>query len=133
LFGSRASGPASCPTRGALATTPPTLYRRRIREGRSADESNRAPRSRRMTEEPLDLERLRAFVRGELDDAARASVEALLDRRPDARRVLGVLAREGGRATDRDPYVGALLGGRYRIEHRLGAGGMGAVYAAEHE
>lgn len=86
-----------------------------------------------MTEEPLDVERLRAFVRGELDDAARAEIEALLDRRADARQVLGVLAREGGRATDRDPHVGALLGGRYRIRRRLGAGGMGVVYEAEHE
>jgi serine/threonine protein kinase/tetratricopeptide (TPR) repeat protein len=86
-----------------------------------------------VTEEPLDVERLRAFVRGELDDVARAEIEALLDRRADARQVLGVLAREGGRATDRDPHVGALLGGRYRIRRRLGAGGMGVVYEAEHE
>jgi serine/threonine protein kinase/tetratricopeptide (TPR) repeat protein len=86
-----------------------------------------------VTEAPLDVERLRAFVRGELDDEARAEVEALLDRRADARQVLGVLAREGGRATDRDPHVGALLGGRYRIRRRLGAGGMGVVYEAEHE
>jgi serine/threonine protein kinase/predicted ATPase len=86
-----------------------------------------------VTEEPLDVDRLRAFVRGELDDVARAEIEALLDRRPDARQVLGVLAREGGRATDRDPHVGALLGGRYRIRRRLGAGGMGVVYEAEHE
>ncbi|MCB9602612.1 MAG: protein kinase [Sandaracinus sp.] len=86
-----------------------------------------------MSDAPLDVERLRAFVRGELDEAGRAEVEALLDRRPDARRVLGVLAREGGRAADRDPHVGALLGGRYRIRRRLGAGGMGVVYEAEHE
>ncbi|MEZ4253819.1 MAG: hypothetical protein R3B99_36910, partial [Polyangiales bacterium] len=72
-----------------------------------------------MSDAPLDVERLRAFVRGELDEAGRAEVEALLDRRPDARRVLGVLAREGGRAADRDPHVGALLGGRYRIRRRL--------------
>ncbi|MCB9621659.1 MAG: protein kinase, partial [Sandaracinus sp.] len=86
-----------------------------------------------MSDAPLDVERLRAFVRGELDEVGRVEVEALLDRRPDARRVLGVLAREGGRATDRDPHVGALLGGRYRIRRRLGAGGMGVVYEAEHE
>ena len=86
-----------------------------------------------MTDEPLDVDRLRAFVRGELDEAARAQVESLLDRRADARQVLGVLAREGGRATDRDPHVGAVLGGRYRVRRRLGAGGMGVVYEAEHE
>lgn len=31
-----------------------------------------------------------------------------------------------------DPYLGTLLKDTYRIERRLGAGGMGAVYLAEH-
>jgi len=30
-----------------------------------------------------------------------------------------------------DPYIGSLLNGQYRVESRLGVGGMGAVYLAE--
>jgi serine/threonine-protein kinase len=33
---------------------------------------------------------------------------------------------------DEDPFVGRVLDGRYRIRKQLGAGGVGAVYAAEH-
>ena len=38
--------------------------------------------------------------------------------------------RCGGPVTD--PFIGTVVGGRYRIVSRIGVGGMGAVYRAEH-
>ena len=34
---------------------------------------------------------------------------------------------------DNDPLIGQLVTGRYRVKARIGEGGMGTVYAAEHE
>src|SRR5579859_1753311 len=35
-------------------------------------------------------------------------------------------------ATDPDPWVGRVLSNVYRVEGKIGEGGMGAVYAARH-
>ena len=43
------------------------------------------------------------------------------------------LAEAGSMIADEDPLVGQLVGGRYRVIKRIGEGGMGMVYIAEHE
>ena len=39
----------------------------------------------------------------------------------------------GGWEEQEDPYLGTLVNGQYRVERRIGVGGMGAVYLAQEE
>lgn len=94
-----------------------------------------------LQEEEL-MERLRAFVRGEVTEEERDALESLIDRDSEVQAMLGVLARDGERhgkpPSDeapvglKDPRVGQEVGGRYSIRRRLGSGGMGYVYEAQH-
>jgi tetratricopeptide (TPR) repeat protein/tRNA A-37 threonylcarbamoyl transferase component Bud32 len=88
----------------------------------------------------IRLELLAAFVDGRIGENELAGVEAELDRCAECRAIVGQLARDAHTVLPTaepeprsdDPYIGSLLGGRYRVRRRLGAGAMGSVYEAEH-
>src|SRR5258708_3474114 len=49
------------------------------------------------------------------------------------RRRLSMHAEDRPDAADEGDLVGALIGGRYRVERKIGAGGMGTVWCVCHE
>ncbi len=90
----------------------------------------------------LDENEVVDFMEGRLDASRREAVEAHLADCAACRRVLArtaeALLPTGSDDAVQEPFLAPLRGlvpgdrvGRYRVLHRVGAGGMGVVYAAE--
>src|SRR5512132_954283 len=75
-------------------------------------------------------DRVLEYLAGELSSDQRDAIEAHVDQCSDCRVLLVELARTGLDAVALAPVDEPTAIGRYRVESRLGDGGMGTVYAA---
>jgi len=84
------------------------------------------------------------FVEGQLREDERSATEAHLAECSECRQLVSELARTGQAAAGADEVdgldavaetlsAGLVLGGRFVLERRLGGGGMGTVWAAQHQ
>ncbi|MCA8967200.1 MAG: protein kinase, partial [Planctomycetes bacterium] len=93
----------------------------------------------------LDDVLLEQLLRGGLAGEALAEVDAHLDGCADCRAKLGRAARKAASTPTRnergavrelepapDPFLGRVIADRYHVKRRIGGGGMGTVYEAEH-
>jgi len=75
-------------------------------------------------------DRVLEYLAGELSSEQRDAIEVHVDACPDCRALLVELARTGLDAVTLAPVEEPAAIGRYKVEARIGDGGMGTVYAA---